>query len=470
MLRAEKTLFSCVLDKDPYLTAQVFVWLNCLLDVQRVPPQNIFVHYTSIVSDDFAEWLESRRVHLIEVAPYDPRSPHCNKLRQLATFVAMPFSHVVLMDCDTAWIGNRPLPLPRGAPVAAKPVDFGMPPEPILSQIFREAGMGEPDWIGLSSPSSGERTDHNNCNGGLYLVSRDIVGRLDAAWRKWADWCLEHRDLFGRFAVHVDQVGFALALRDLGVRAQHLPIEWNYPIHVSDPQLRLPDTTPEIIHFHRQFGPHLTLLKIGLPGPDAAIDRLNRHIERWLAADFVNSMFWDLRYRVAPELGSGVGSRGDALEAKRILLARALRGFERKKVVDVGCGDLEATRSLPLEEYLGLDVAPLAIALSESKRPDWDFEHLTSGRGPFPHGDAVICLDVLIHQKNRADFDRLIAGLATAARERLIVGGYNEPPRFTSPITAYHRPLTDALRETGVFRDIRIVGRYRDCCLVVADR
>ena len=66
------------------------------------------------------------------------------------------------------------------------------------------------------------------------------------------DWSLKRRKLLGEFAIHVDQLSFALALRELGLSADLLPIEWNYPIHL--PAAQLPDVTPQIIHFHRQSG------------------------------------------------------------------------------------------------------------------------------------------------------------------------------------------------------------------------
>ena len=243
--------FSCVVDQDPFLAAQCFIWLNCLLEIQSTPPANIFIHHTGLGNADFAAWLASLKVNLVQIKPFDSRSPHCNKLRQLKTFANSAFDRVVLMDCDTAWIGNAPLP--SGAPVMAKVVDLANPSEPILEAIFRKAGMGEPAWVPVSLPQ-GEglrRTDRNNCNGGLYILAKSVIPQLDVAWRKWAAWCLKHRDLFGPFAIHVDQVGFALASRELGLSAQDFPIEWNYPIHL--PAAQLPDVTPQILHFHRQF-------------------------------------------------------------------------------------------------------------------------------------------------------------------------------------------------------------------------
>jgi len=459
--------YSCVIDHDPTLAAQCFIWVNCLLEIQRVPPENIFIHHPGIANADFAAWLKSRRVNLIEIQPFDARSPHCNKLQQLGTFAKTSFDRVVFMDCDTAWVGEAPWP--SVGLVAGKIVDFARPPEPLLAGIFQAAGFGEPDWVPVSVPMEpgARRSDRNNLNGGLYVLAGRLIPQIDLAWRKWANWCLDHRELFGSFGIHVDQVGFALAMRELGISADRLPIEWNYPIHV--PAALLPDVTPQIIHFHRQIGAHFKISPVGLPKPDQAIGVLNGHIGGFLGRHMVNSLFWDLRYRTDPALGSGVGSRGDHLVAKRQWLTTALESFTDKQVVDVGCGDLEVMRSLPLKHYVGLDVSQEALALARAKRTDWRFEHITADEPAFVEGDAVICLDVLIHQRNASEFNALIRRLANAARERLIVSGLNEP--FTgSEICFFHQPLTAALEETGLFSEISVIGEYRGTSLIVADK
>ncbi len=458
--------YSCVLDRDPFMVAQCFVWLNCLLEIRLAPPENVFIHHTGFANTDFAAWLESRRVNLIKIKPYDGRSPHCNKLQQLKTFTQKPFERVVLMDCDTAWVGHAPLP--SSGLAAGKIVDFARPSETILRAIFLQAGLGDPDWVPVSIPMApgAQRSDRNNLNGGVYVLAGTLFPQLDVAWRKWADWCLDRRELFGEFAVHVDQVAFALALRELGLASDLLPVEWNYPSHL--PASHLPDVTPQIIHFHRQFGPHFKIERIGLPKPDQQIDILNQHIERFLSQHFVNSVFWDLRYRVEPALGSGVGSRGDFLITKRKWLGYALDSFVHKAVVDVGCGDLEVMRTQLVKNYVGLDVSQEALALARAKRPDWRFVHVTD-ESAFVEGDAVICLDVLIHQKQASEYNALIRRLANASRQRLIVSGFNQP-QATAGICTFHRPLVNALEETGLFSEISVIGQYRDLDLVVADK
>ncbi len=372
------------------------------------------------------------------------------------------------MDCDTAWLGDAPLPL--GDPIAAKIVDMTNPPEPVLDRIFQEAALGDPDWFEVGFPDGPERsrTDRNNCNGGLYILDGSVIARLSPAWCRWARWCLDRPELLGAYANHADQISLALALRELGVSVEHLPVEWNYPTHLS-PDL-LPDVKPHNLHYHRNLSPHCKLTLTGVKEPDRAIEALNQHIAGFMASNFLNSVFWDFRYRNAPDLGSGVGSRGEVLEAKQKWLGYALAAFADRPVLDVGCGDLEVARGLALTQYVGADVSRQALALARAKRPDWTFILLEGDAVRLPGADVVVCMDVLIHQQKAEAFDALLQRLIASAGKRLALGGYDQAPHLVSEIVSFHRPITEALRSTGAFGEISTVGRYRDCSLVVADK
>ena len=261
--------------------------------------------------------------------------------------------------------------------------------------------------------------------------------------------------------MHADQVSFALAMRELNVKVGHLPLTWNYPTHI--PANNLPDVSPQIIHYHREMTGYLKLKVLGIPCVDNAIIELNASIEGFIRENLLNTMLWDFRYRIDPDLGSG--SRGADLDAKRRLIADALRSFENSRIVDIGCGDLEVTRHLSVKNYLGVDIAPTAIALAKEKRPDWTFQVMRP-EDRIPEGDVVLCVDVLIHQPDERQFFDLMGRAAAAARRRLIVTGYEGPPTFTSEITRYYLPITEALRRMDAFTSVEILwalpGRGRD--------
>ena len=132
--------------------------------------------------------------------------------------------------------------------------------------------------------------------------------------------------------------------------------------------------------------------------------------------------------------------------------------------------DLEVARPLAVKNYTGLDVSEQALALARAKMPDWNFAHITGGESDLPEGDVVVCLDVLIHQKSPKEFEMLLRRLMKAARHRLIVSGYDGTPQAASAITAFHRPLAAFLKKSGLFSEISVIGNYRDCNLIVADK
>ena len=271
--------FSCVVDDDPTIAAQCYIWLNCLLRLHALPAASIFVHAPVGYESALLRWAVAIGVNVVPIVPFDPRSPHCNKICQLDTFERGRFKRVVLMDCDTAWVGPMELP-PTGSDSAilAKVVDRPNPPEESLAKLFHAARLGEPVWVEVGPPLAGGRrkTDHNNCNGGVYILDQSVLPSLRPTWRKWALWCLGQGEILGRHLRNSDQLGFVLALREMGASVTPLSIEWNYPTHL--PPAELPNVAPRIFHYHREMTSNHLLKPTGIVQPDAAILALNRQI------------------------------------------------------------------------------------------------------------------------------------------------------------------------------------------------
>jgi 2-polyprenyl-3-methyl-5-hydroxy-6-metoxy-1,4-benzoquinol methylase len=189
-----------------------------------------------------------------------------------------------------------------------------------------------------------------------------------------------------------------------------------------------------------------------------------------LKKNFLNTIFWNARYERFPVLGSGIGSRGEALERKKQLISKCIYGSVNLTIVDVGCGDLEAMKDFNFKNYLGIDISEKAIEIAKTKRSEWKFVVGDIRLLSSYEADVVLCLDVLIHQKTRKDFEDILQALINMCKKRLIVGSYNCLPNYTSDITFFHRPILEALEESHLFSEISVVGKYRDCSLVVADK
>src|SRR5437868_6949827 len=135
-----------------------------------------------------------------------------------------------------------------------------------------------------------------------------FVTKLARLWRFWALWCLERSELFESFSVHADQVSFALAMRELRANVRQLPIAWNYPTHLRLDGL--PDVSPEIIHYHRDFTAALKLKTVGVPSVDASIGHLNDGIEHFPREAWLGTVLQNFRDGLGPGLGAGAQPHG----------------------------------------------------------------------------------------------------------------------------------------------------------------
>ena len=312
----------------------------------------------------------------------------------------------------------------------------------------------------------GRETVSHNYNGGAYVIDGAVVAKLRDAWLRWAAACATYGELVDTDWVHLDQVAFALAMTDLGLAVDVLDRRFNFPTHLPLPAEL--DCDPFVLHYHWMLDDQQLLRRIGLPLVDARIEQVNARLTGDRRAGFDNATFWDYRYASDAERGSGLGSRGPSLALKREVLQRLVEAAAPQSVLDVGCGDLEATRSLRGEfDYLGVDLSVEALEIARRKRPDWTFAapHTLTDDRTF---DLVLCLDVLIHQSSRESYDAVIQALCSRTGSTLVVAGYDEAPVFTSSLTFFHEPLGASLRRLGRFAEAFAVARYRDVTIVVA--
>lgn len=468
-MNKDNIAYSCLVDGKDIFLSQSYILVNSLLHFLKVEPDQIFIHTINVTNTEYLDWLQRIGVNLVQTTPFDTRNLYCNKLQQLDTFMDARFSHVILLDCDIAWVSDSTPQISRV--VGAKIVDLANPPTSILNRIFNAARLGSINETRVNFPDGADRTytDRNNCNGGFYVIDTKFLPQFSKSWKKWTSWCIESAEMFGKFHNHADQVGFALSMREMKEDVELLGLEWNFPVHIS--REHLPDLEPRVIHFHKELTPHFNLKLVGLEQVDRGISKANLMINELISKGLLNSLFWSARYCLYPQLGSGAGTRGESLMIKRRLLAYSTWAYQGRSVMDVGCGDLEAVRYLPFKNYLGIDVSEEGTRLAKGKRPEWNFRVGTIDTKMKDSGaDLVICLDVLIHQKSEEAYFDLLDKLINCTKDRLIVAGYTTPPDHQSEITAYHGSCLEHIQQSGMFHEVGILGRYRDVSFIVADK
>ncbi len=463
------TLYSCVVDNKPKFRAQSFILIQSLLS-NGVQPQNIFIHLININSKKYISWLNDLGVNVRHVEIFLTNHVYCNKLSQLATFESLErdWDQVVLLDCDIAVISLDGLNIEED--VAAKLVDLPNPPYSILKSLFQKAqlAIGAPVNTTIQTDEN-HITDQYNCNGGVYIIRKNSFDAVVSEWKSFALWCADNVELFtSKYVKHIDQVSFAMALNKLDLTFRHLDIEDNYPLHLS--QELLPNISPRIIHYHDLLDDHFKISKIGLSEVDEAISILEESITASLNSDLQNSIFWDFRYATNPSLGSGVGSRGEILQYKKKLLHYSLNPIMFNDILDVGCGDLELMKDQNYTNYFGLDVSEEAIGLSKIKRPDWTFSNSSIEDDSISKHEAITCFDVLIHQSRESDFYSIVKSIFEKANKRVIIAAYNSIPEYSSNITHYYEGIFKLFIESGSFKEVAIVGKYRDVTVVVGSK
>jgi SAM-dependent methyltransferase len=440
---AGRGVFACVVDEDPRFHLEALRWFASLTSIAGVDPHDLVIHVVGADSTDALRYLRSRGVTVRPVDPFDSKSPHCNKIAGALRLVdERTDGMVVLCDTDIVVLEDpRALALPPGS-IGGKVVDTPVPPLEVLQEIFRAADVPTPPATELPWGDE-ERTVVGNSNGGLYLIPSALLPVVAPAWETWARWLLARRELLLDWTFHLDQVAMTLALASEGIDTEQLDVRWNTPIHdlrriPPDPPL------PAVIHYHGEIDPQGRIRTTGFPTIDRQIVRANEAIGHLWQEAFPNATFWEWRYRTNPELGSGIGSRGQPLVDKRRLLSSLLDALAPTSVLDVGCGDGEATRGLDIPDYVGIDLAPEAVRRAQLARPDGKF---LVGRLPdfSLRADLTICLDVLIHESDAEAYRHHVAQLWGATDRALLISGYERPLDTLEPMVHFHEPLSSTL-------------------------
>ncbi|WP_155641007.1 class I SAM-dependent methyltransferase [Burkholderia pseudomultivorans] len=467
----DRVIFSFVVDANPKFAYQGYHLARSLIEYSVDAADDVHVQFTAEVPVDTRALFAALGCSQHQIERFgDGR--YCNKIAQLANLHALEFDVVVLLDTDMIALGDI-RPFLSNSHLVAKPVDLPNPPAGVLQEIARLAGM-EALPAAVQVDASTDVTLAGNFNGGFYGIPRHLCRRVDDAWRHWATWLIDNIEPLRKIGkeMHVDQVSMWIALNVAGIPYRSASANVNYYIHFNGAHNYLdPASDIVLLHYH-----DASLNVLGKLEPPAVLDsRERRAVEqanRQISRGFENSLFWNLRYSLFPERGSGVGSRGENLLYKRKLLME--EGVEESaSVLDVGCGDLEVVKPLKLRNYLGLDTSHLAIEAARGVRPDWTFAHVDHCRRdalPFRR-EMVLCFEVLIHQRSEADYRELVRFLADCTDRTLIVSGYasDYEGRAENSMVYFYEPLDESLRKTGKFESIRRIGSHTDVAVFRCD-
>ena len=252
-MSAHPYCYSMVLDDVPAHPYQVENLLLTLETLGAALREALVVQCTERVDETVRARLVASGYKAVLIEPYLD-GKYCNKIVQLDYFAgreAAGREGVFLFDSDTVVLS--PLDVPDRDRIWGKIVDYRNPRLSTLKHLFSAAGVALPGIV-RSDWDAGDTIDAN-FNGGLLYIPMRVVGKLRAAWRRWAEFLFRREDLFPESSErdHIDQVSFAMALASEGFDYGHLPANWNYPCHEERPaplSFR-PDQDIRVLHYHQ---------------------------------------------------------------------------------------------------------------------------------------------------------------------------------------------------------------------------
>jgi len=444
--------YSLVVDlKGEYLLqAKRLIW--SLVHYISVPKNDIYLFYVNNDDEKSLELIRSLEVNAIEIQRSSING-YCNKLQRFPYLTKLIdiYDDFVLLDCDVVVTGNLPI---NNDAVQAKIVDYANPPFDKLKKIFESANIS---YIPTKCSLTDDQTIHGNMNGGLYIIPTKFANDLFFQWRRWADWCFENNKLFESYTIHIDQVSFALAINYCQIRLCEIPLKYNFPTHVRVSKSE--DCDPHLLHYHRAIDKLQLLLQVdGLDSVNKTINKVNMDWNDYYQQHFDNVSFWNARYKLFPDLGSGVGSRGDKLLYKQHLLQQICQTLDFKAILDLGGGDGETISILRDESKICLDISKDSKEhyIKNNPTANWKLFDISS-ESINEKADLAICFDVLIHQPNEQYFDNVIKHICKFSGF-ILVNGYDCDPYFKSSIIYFYQPLKQKI--ISLDRLPILVGNY----------
>jgi hypothetical protein len=272
----------CVVDENPRFYVEFVLWAIC---VRRNLPKNFHpvMYAVGDVPQDLVSWAGGMGVEVAAAERMVDGSPHSNKIAPFFNSHSADFT--IVCDADLFFVGD-PSDLISTDRFRAAPNNHCNPPSRIYQAILAASGLGRPyrPTLALFTGGHGQRETHiNNISAGIVVASSARAAELAARWRKWATWLVANRALLEEWAIHVDQVAFALAMEDMQEDVEFLPAQVNTILHLLSEistcyALHL--TTGHIPLFPQLFNADHTMVTDGLQeGVRSGLDRLNNAIQ-----------------------------------------------------------------------------------------------------------------------------------------------------------------------------------------------
>jgi len=443
-------VFSCVIDRRPDAQLAALRWFVSLTTIAGVPGENLVLFAVGDGPSDVLDYLRAQGVTVRPVPPFESRSPYCDRIAGALSLAATGVQGLAVLTATDVVILEDPrsIPIPPGSVGLTRgcaPLPADTPADLLAAAELTAPASTHNHQLALSV------TDRQEGDSSFILVPGELLPEVARAWSQCATFLLERPGAAESWEPFIAPVALTMALAGHRFGIHDLDGRWN----VSTEELPWPGSrtgSPAVLRYGDRVDRKGFLLPANFVDVDERIAEVNAAVHRLWQEAFPSATFWEWRYRDDPELGSGVGSRGQALKEKRDLLKAVIDLLRPASVLDVGCGDGETTQGIPIAKYTGIDLSQTAVERARLERPDGEFRvgTLTDNRAD---AELTLCLDVLIHQSSAQTYEDLISTLCSGSRAILLSGLQRRPTRTTAMVH-FHEPLSTTI--TRLVPDARL--------------
>ena len=267
--------------------------------------------------------------------------------------------------------------------------------------------------------------------------------------------CLNGRDLLKQYVFFTDQASLALVMDEFAADFTELPVEMNYPIHLS------PDLYPEavrgakakILHYHDAVNPTTGGLQYCTDGcQDEAIEMINNQIMGYEEIRR-GPVFWDYFYSVPERMHEEKNFRS----YRRRLLALIVGRCKPKSILDFGCGVHPLGSEVPCEEYMGVDFSHEAIIGAKREMQTGRFIVSDIRHCNECQAELVVLTDVLPYTRSLEEYNKIIEHAIASSTDWLLVSGLSaRPDREGWIATEYYENIEETLRRYDKMNFVKI--------------
>jgi SAM-dependent methyltransferase len=438
-------VFSCVIDGRPDAQLAALRWFVSLTTIAGVPAENLVLFTVGESASDVLGYLRTRGVAVRAVPPFDSRSPSCDRIAGALSLAATEVKGLAVLTATDVVVLEDPrsIPIPpRSVGLAAGraaclPVDA--PPDLLAAAELTPPAFAPASKLPLSA------TNRHEAGSSFIVVPGELLPEVARAWAQCATLLLGLPGAAKSWGPFIAPVALTMALARTGMEIHDLDGRWNVCTEGA-PGLGSRTGPPAVLRYgdrvdRKGFLRPANFVDVDV---DERIAEVNTAVYGLWQEAFPSATFWEWRYRDDPELGSGVGSRGQSLKEKRDLLKAVIGLLHPASVLDVGCGDGEATRGIPIARYTGIDLSPTAVERARLGRPEGKFRVGTLSDN-YVDAELTLCLDVLIHQSSARTYEDLVRTLCSGSRAVLLSGLQRQPARTTAMVH-FHEPLSTTIR------------------------